>query len=124
MGGGAGLPPSAEGVDVGEFEEVRRQWEAAARALAERFKGKVAMIEIFNEPNLLHEEAENYMDWERSVDLYISAARAIKEVDPRSCAASRLGDGRVGEESSFKARRGGAFGLPLIPHLHHACFVE
>lgn len=65
-----------------EFDEGRREWEAAARALAERFEGKAVMIEIFNEPNLLHKERPNYMGWERSVELYLLAARAIKQVAP------------------------------------------
>ncbi len=65
-----------------EFAEGRREWEAAARALAERFKGKVAMVEIFNEPNLIHEKGPNYMGWRRSVELFLRAVTIIKQVDP------------------------------------------
>ncbi|MBN2308480.1 MAG: cellulase family glycosylhydrolase [Candidatus Hydrogenedentes bacterium] len=65
-----------------ELDEGRAAWRAAVAACAARYRGKVRYYEILNEPNLIKDGEAGFMGWERSVDLYLSAAEAIKQAEP------------------------------------------
>ncbi len=69
-GGGYGLPADPE--DLGDL----------LYAMASRYRGRVQAYEIWNEPNLAHENAGRVVEPERYVDLLSVAYRRIKEADP------------------------------------------
>lgn len=71
---------------------ARREWAAAARALARRYGDRVAEWIVFDEVNYLHPERDHYMSFGTSAKVYLEAAREIKAVDD---------DARVGGPSGF-----------------------
>lgn len=69
-GGGYGLPHNPE--DLGDF----------LYALASRYRGRVQAYEVWNEPNLAHENAGRVADPGTYVELLHVAYRRVKEADP------------------------------------------
>ncbi len=65
-----------------ETSEGLVEWENAAYELANRYKDKLAMIIVFDEPNMMYPNRDYYIHFKECAQLYLRAARQIKKVDP------------------------------------------
>lgn len=63
------------------YSEAVAEWENAAFELAERYQNKISMVIIFDELNMLKPENEYYCSFKDAAQLYIKAAKQIKNAN-------------------------------------------
>ncbi len=64
------------------YPEAVTEWENAAFNLANRYKGKINGVIIFDELNMLKPEGDYYCPFKKAAQLYIKAAKQIKKASP------------------------------------------